>query len=167
MALGVWIVPLSAVLKAHQLQGIRSYAFAASALAAFISPLIFGAMADRHASPVKVLRWLSAASAATLFIVASAIQAGWPGGLILLFIQIYALCSAPTASISTAIIFSRLGDARNQFGPVRAAATVGWMGGCWLVSALHADASTLSQYVGAAIWLLVVGFTFLLPTVKP
>ncbi|MDB6122750.1 MAG: Nucleoside:H symporter [Pedosphaera sp.] len=167
MALGVWVVPLSAVLNAHQLRGIRPYAFAASALAAFVSPLIFGAMADRHASPVKVLRWLSAASAASLLLVASTIQAGWPGGMILVFIQIYALCSAPTASISTAIVFSRLGNSRNQFGPVRAAATVGWMGGCWLISALHADASTLAQYIGTAIWLAMAAFTFLLPSVKP
>lgn len=167
MALGVWIVPLSAVLNAHQLQGIRPYAFAASALAAFISPLIFGAMADRHASPVKVLRWLSVASAAALLMVARSIQAGWPTGSVLVLIQIYAFCSAPTASISTAIIFSRLGNSRSQFGPVRAAATVGWMGGCWLISAVGADASTLAQYIGAAIWLAMAAFTLLLPSVNP
>jgi len=55
-ALGMWFVPLSNVLDAHGLHDIRPLAFAASALAAFISPLIFGAMADRHASPVLVLR---------------------------------------------------------------------------------------------------------------
>lgn len=63
-ALGIWFVPLSNVLDAHGLQSIKPYAFASSALAAFISPLIFGAMADRHASPVKVLRGLSLATAA-------------------------------------------------------------------------------------------------------
>ena len=62
-ALGMWFVPLSNILDAHGLKGIRPYAFAASAIAAFISPLIFGAMADRHVSPVKVLRGLSFATA--------------------------------------------------------------------------------------------------------
>jgi MFS family permease len=167
MALGMWTVPLSAVLEAHHLQGIRSYAFAASALAAFISPLIFGAMADRHASPVKVLRWLSTASAVVLLTVAWSIQAGWPAAPVLVLIQVYSLCSAPTASISTAIVFSRLGNSRRQYGPVRAGATFGWMGGCWLISALHADASTLAVYLGVAIWLVLVMFTFFLPSVNP
>ena len=58
-ALGMWFVPLSAVLDAHGLHTIKPCAFATSALAAFVSPLIFGAMADRHASPVKVLRGLA------------------------------------------------------------------------------------------------------------
>jgi len=49
MAVGIWMVPLSVVLKAHHLAAIAPYAFATSALAALVSPLIFGAMADRHA----------------------------------------------------------------------------------------------------------------------
>ena len=62
-ALGMWFVPLSSVLEAHGLAHIRPYAFATSGVAAFVSPLLFGAMADRHASPVKVLRWLALATA--------------------------------------------------------------------------------------------------------
>ena len=62
-ALGMWFVPLSTVLDAHGLRDIKPLAFAATALAAFVSPLIFGAMADRHASPAKVLRGLSLATA--------------------------------------------------------------------------------------------------------
>ena len=64
-ALGMWIVPLSTVLDAHGLHAIKPFAFAATALAAFLSPLIFGAMADRQASPVIVLRGLSLATAAS------------------------------------------------------------------------------------------------------
>ena len=64
MAMAMWFVPLSAVLDAHGLHHIKPYAFATSAIAAFVSPLIFGAMADRHAAPVVVLRWLAVATAA-------------------------------------------------------------------------------------------------------
>src|SRR5262245_66140340 len=39
MAMGMWFVPLSTVLDAHGLHGIKPYAFAASALAAFVTPL--------------------------------------------------------------------------------------------------------------------------------
>ena len=57
-ALGMWFVPLSTVLEAHGLATIRPYAFATSAVAAFVSPLFFGAVADRHASPVARRGWL-------------------------------------------------------------------------------------------------------------
>jgi MFS family permease len=167
VALSMWFVPLSTVLDAHSLQGIKSFAFAASAVACFVSPLIFGAMADHHVAPVRVLRWLAVATAAAMALAATAIQFGWNPWLVLLIIQVHALCSAPTWSISTTIVLARLTDARHQFGPVRAMATLGWMAGCWLVSALHADASTLSGYGGAVAWLIVAGFTYVLPAVAP
>jgi MFS family permease len=129
--------------------------------------LIFGAMADRHASPVKVLRGLAVASAATMTLFAWSVKQGWPPGLVLAVVQIYALCAAPTGSIITAIIFSRLRNSQREYGPVRAGATVGWMAGCWLVSALNADASTLAGFTSAATWLVLAAFTFLLPSVPP
>ena len=167
MATGIWMVPLSVVFKAHHLEGIAPYAFATSALAALVSPLIFGAMADRHASPVAVLRGLAVASAATMSLAAWSIKSGASPGLVLLLVQIYALCAAPTGSIVSAIVFSRLQNSERQFGPIRAGATVGWMAGCWLVSALNADTSTLSEYTCAATWLALVAFTFLVPSVPP
>src|SRR5882724_7718813 len=133
-ALGMWFVPLSTVLDAHGLRAIKPYAFAASALAAFISPLFFGAMADRHASPVKVLRWVSLATAGAMALASTAIQLGWNPWLVLGLIQLHALCSAPTFGLASTIIFARLADARSEFGPIRATATFGWMAGCWLIS---------------------------------
>ena len=165
-ALGMWLVPLSTVLAAHGLQVIRPYAFAASALAAFVSPLIFGAMADRHASPAKVLRGLSLATAVALAVVSTAIKAGASPWVVLGLIQVHALCASPTWSLSSSLVFARLADARRQFGPIRAMATLGWMAGCCGVSVLNADASTLAGYGGAVTWLLVCGLTFLLPTTE-
>ena len=163
----MWFVPLSTVLDAHDLQAIKPYAFATSALAAFVSPLIFGAMADRHASPVKVLRGLAFATAAAMAMACTAIKLGWNQWLELGFIQLHALCSTPTWSISSTIVFARLRDSKTEFGPIRAMATVGWMGGCLLVSAMNADTSTLAGYSGAATWLAVAAFTFFLPSVTP
>ena len=59
MALGMWWVPLTTVLEAEGMHAIRPYAFATSALAALVSPLVFGALADRHLGPVRVLRWIA------------------------------------------------------------------------------------------------------------
>ncbi len=167
MALGIWYVPLSPVLDAHGLHAIRPIAFATAAIGALVSPLIFGAMADRHASPVLVLRWLAAASAVTMTLATWSIQHAWPAWLVVALIQALMLSSTPITSISTSIVFSRLRDPKREFGPIRAIATFGWMCGCWLVSALNADASTLSGYLGSAIWLALSAFTFLLPSTPP
>lgn len=165
-ALGIWFVPLSNVLDAHGLQAIKPYAFACSALAAFISPLIFGAMADRHASPVKVLRGLSLATAAAMALASTAFKLHWNPWVVLALIQLHALCSSPTWSISSAIVFARLEDAKKEFGPIRAMATLGWMVGCWGVSYLNADTSALAGYCGALVWLVVALFTYFLPVLE-
>jgi nucleoside transporter len=165
-ALGMWFVPLGPVLDAHGFGGIKPLAFACSALAAFVSPLIFGAMADRHASPVKVLRGLSLATAVAMALASTAIKLEWNRWLVLAIIQLHALCSSPTWSISSAIVFARLADAKKEFGPIRAMATLGWMAGLWIVSAVKADTSALAGFSGAAMWLLVAGFTYFLPALE-
>lgn len=162
-ALGMWFVPLSTVLDAHGLRAIKPFAFAANALAAFVSPLLFGAMADRHASPVRVLRGLALATAVAMTLASSAIQLGWSPWVVLALIQLHALCSSPSWSLSATIAFGRLADAKKEFGPVRAMATLGWMSGCWLVSAMNADASALAGFGGAVVWLAVAAFTWFLP----
>ena len=163
----MWFVPLSTVLDAHGLRSIKAYAFAASAVAAFISPLIFGAMADRHVGPVRVLRWLAVAIAAAMALAATSIRLGWNAWLVLALIQLHALFSAPTWSITTTIVLTRLTNAQREFGPIRAVATLGWMTGCWLVSALNADGSAVAGYGGAITWIAVCAFTFVLPSVAP
>src|SRR5947208_16846438 len=130
MALAVWFVPLTLVLRTHGLANIQPYAFATSALAAFVTPLLFGAVADRHVAPTRVLRWLSIATAAAMLLACAAIQSNWNAWLVLALIQLYALCSAPTVSISTAIAMTALRAPRREFGPIRAMGTLGWMAGC-------------------------------------
>jgi nucleoside transporter len=165
-AAAMWLVPLTSVLEAHGLDVIRPYAYAATGLAAFISPLVFGAMADRHVSPVKVLRGLAVASGVMMAVVSTTIQAHWNPWAILGLIQIYSLCASPLISISSSIIFARLADSQKEFGPIRGMYTLGWMTGCLVISALNADQSTLSGYAGAVTWLLVAGFTFFLPRLE-
>lgn len=165
-ALGMWFVPLTNVLDAHGLQAIKPFAFATSGIAAFISPLFFGAVADRHVAPVVVLRALALSTAGTMTLACFAIKSGNPW-LALGAIQLHALSSSPAWSIAATVVLSTLRDARREFGPIRAVATVGWMAGCWLVSALDADASVRAGFFGAVAWLLVAGLTFFLPRRNP
>lgn len=165
-AMSIWFVPLGPILDAHGMHVIKPFAFGATALAAFISPLMFGAMADRHVPPAKVLRWLAFATAITMTIVATAIQDGWNPWVVLVLIQMFSLSYAPMFSISTALVLARLKDAKKEFGPVRALGTFGWICGALLVSLFSLDRSALAGYLGAGFWLLVALFTFFLPALE-
>jgi len=145
-AMGIWFVPLGAILDAHGMHNIKPFAFAATATAAFISPLMFGAMADRHVPPAQVLRWLATATGITMAVIAAAIRHGWNPWLVLALIQIFSLTYAPMFSITTALVLARLADARKEFGPVRSLATVGWMSGALLISVLNLDRSALERF---------------------
>ena len=92
---------------------------------------------------------------------------GWNPWLVLAVIQVFALCVTPTVSLSTTIAMSRLQNPKRQFGPIRAMGTIGWMVGCWIISAMNADVSTLAGFTGAGLWLVLAAFTCLLPNVAP
>jgi MFS family permease len=164
--MGIWLVPLGSVLDQHGLGAIKPLAFAASAVGSIISPLIFGAMADRHASPVKVLRGLALATAVAMALASTAIQCHLNVWVVLGLIQLHALCTGPTWGIASTIVFAKLKDAQKEFGPIRAMGTLGWVVGCLLVSGLNADTSTVAGFSGAVIWLLVAGFTYVLPPME-
>jgi MFS family permease len=165
VAMSTWFVPLGSILDAHGLHAIKPLAFAASALAAFVSPLIFGAMADRHVPPARVLRWLALATAVMMALVSTTIKFHGNAWLVLALIQLLTLCSAPMLSISSAIIFARLAHS-NEFAPMRVMLTFGWMGGGVLVSVLGADTSSLAGYTSAIIWLVLAAFTFFLQSLE-
>ena len=165
--MGMWFVPLGSVLDGNGFESIKATAFATSGLSAFISPLIFGALADRHVSPVKLLRWLAVATAIAMALASTAIAQKWHPYAVLALIQLHALCSSPTWALSPTIVFSRLSDAKREYGPLRAMATIGWVVGCWIVSWIKADQSARAGFSGSVVWLLVALFTLALPSVAP
>ena len=165
-AMGIWFVPLGTILDANGLHAIKPFAFAASAVAAFISPLMFGAMADRNVAPAKVLRWLALATGIATAVIATAIERRWNPWLVLLLIQLFSLSYAPMFSISTALVLARLADAQKEFGPIRSLATLGWMTGALLVGFLSLDRSAWTGYLGATVWLAVAAATYFLPVLE-
>ena len=165
-AMAIWFVPLGTVLDAHGMNSIKPYAFAANALAAFVSPLMFGAMADRHVAPARVLRWLASATGITMAVIATAIRLGWNPWLVLALILVFSLSYAPMFSISAALVLARLENARKEYGPVRSLATIGWMSGALLIGLLSLDRSSFAMFLGAGFWLLVAAFTYFLPALE-
>lgn len=167
IAMAAWFVPLSPVLEAHGYAGLRSYAFATSAVAALVTPLLFGALADRRTPPLVILRWVCLGTAGLMLLATQAVERRWPAWAVLALIQCQSLLSTPTWSLVTSIVLAGLRDAKREFGPVRAFGTFGWIAGCLLVSALGADASVRAGQVAAGFAFLLALFTLLVPTVAP
>jgi len=168
MPMGMWNVPLANIFAAYGRSNLVPWVLATSAVAAFISPLFVGALADQKMSANRLMRWLTVGTAFSLALTCTSLAYGWKDGWVLLCAQIQALIYTPIWSIAGSIIFSQLRDAKKQFGPLRAFATLGWMMGCWIVSlVLKADASLLAGYTAAALWLGVAGLTFTLPPIPP
>lgn len=163
MALAAWFVPMGSVLEAAQLRNLTPFAFASSAVAALLSPLFFGAMADRSVPPLVVLRWISLGTALLAATVAWGIASQWNQWLILLGIQLQSLLSVPSTSLTGSIVFSRLSNSQRQYGSIRALGTLGWMTGCWLVSLLYIDASPRAFQISALLWIALSIYTLLIP----
>lgn len=165
MAMAAWYVPLSPMLDAEGYAGIRPFAFATSAVAALISPLVFGAFADRSSSPRRVLAWLAVAATALNVAAGAGLRAHAPATVMLLLIQLHALVVVPSWSLLYSVALERMTDARREFGPIRALGTLGWMAGCWIISGLRADASPHSAWVSAGLWSGVILLAWRRPSV--
>src|ERR1700760_3660770 len=106
VGMSVWFVPIGSILDANNLHPIKPYAFAAYSVATFISPLMFGAMADRHVPPARVLRWLAFTPSVSMAAIASAIRYHAHAWVVLGLIQLFYVSYAPMFSISTALILA-------------------------------------------------------------
>lgn len=164
MALAAWFVPLGPVLDAEGLGGMKPFAFGASAIAALLSPLFFGALADRSVHPTKVLRWISFVTAVSVWLIAWGIESKWNPFLLWGLIQFQSLFCTPTSSLAGSIVFSRLMNSKRQFGAIRALGTIGWMAGCWVTSLLSLDTTPKAFVLSAGLWLVTALYTWLLPS---
>ena len=162
MAMASWFVPLSSVLDAAGMGAIKSMAFAATAIAALLSPLFFGAMADRSALPATVLRWVSIATAIMVLWIALGVDLKWNTWFVLSLIQVQSLFLVPTSSLAGSIVLFRLMNSKDQYGSIRALGTIGWMAGCWTTSLLGFDTSPKAFYLSGVLWLIVAAYTLVL-----
>lgn len=168
MPMGMWGVPLANIYTAYGKGHLVPWVLATTAVSAFISPLIVGALADQKVSPTLLLRWLALATGLALMLTCFSLSQGWSDGGVLLCAQIQALVATPVWSICSSIIFSQLTQPKLQFGPLRAFATFGWMVGCWVVSfVLKADSSVTAGYAASGLWLVVMGLSWTLPMIQP
>lgn len=167
-AMAAYAVPFPNVLKAYGLKEFATWAVATGSIAAFISPMIAGTLADRRIAPERLLAVLNFFSGILLILVHCAVQYHWGPTAFLSLMMAYALCNAPGFSLVTSIVLSRLSDARREFGPIRVWATWGWMLASFAVGGLlHLDHSPAAGYLGGGIFLVEAVYCLTLRPTHP
>ena len=167
-ALGAYIVPLPNVLKACGLEAWISFPYIISACAAFISPLIFGSLADRKFAPERLLAVVAFGSAILLGIISFVLENNLGPAAYLTATTCYALWAAPGFGLLTAIGLKSVDDPQREFAPLRIWATIGFAIAPLLISLLlHADRSPLSCRIGAGFFLLESIYLLGFPANKP
>ena len=155
-AMAAYMVPFPNVLQSYGIGHLAPWALATGGVAAFISPMFAGYLADRRVPPERLLAVLAFTSGVLLILVHCAIWFGWGGKWFMGLMMAYAICNAPGFSLVTSIVMSRLTNVQQGFGPIRVWATWGWMSASWMVSgALHLDVSPAAGMIGGGLLLMV------------
>jgi MFS family permease len=167
-AMAAYAVPFPNVLDAHGLGALAVLAVGTGSVAAFISPMIAGTIADRKMAPERLLAIMNFSSGTLLILVHCAVQFHWNSNIFLALMMAYALSNAPGFSLVTSVVMSRLSDARREFGPIRVWGTIGWMVASLAVGMFLRPQSPASGYVGGMIFLAEAVFCLTLrPTPPP
>ncbi len=155
---------LGAGLDSGQLQ----WAWLAFPLAAMVSPLWVGALADNRFAAQRLLGWTCIVSALLLAAAFVTLDAGLgPWWFIVLFFVSSAV-GAPMWSTLAVICMRHLRRSEREFPIVRLGGTLGWLAAGYVTSlVLNADASPLAGYAAAAIRLVGGLVAFGLPDTPP
>lgn len=143
-------------------------AFALGPIAALVSPLWVGSLADQRVEAQKLLRWLCGLSAVFLFLSFHALRQGQGAGWFLFWQTLHALCFTPTWSLVATVIFYHIPDPQRQFPLLRTGATLSWIVAGLIISfGLKADHSPVGGLVASGVLVLVTFYTYWIPSTPP
>ena len=121
---GVWYVPMWSYLGTLDVEAsLRGSAYAATGVAAMISPFIVGMIADRFFATQKVFGVLHILGGVFLYLVGQANDWSefYP------YLLLHLICYMPTLALSNSLCFQNMEDPQRQFPPIRTLGTIGWI----------------------------------------
>lgn len=139
-------------------------AYITTALAAIISPIFVGMVADKF-FPAQIILGILHLLGGVLMYLVSEIQNSMYFFWVLLA---YTLCYMPTLALVNAIAFNQMQDSEKEFPLIRAVGTTGWIVAGLLVGfVLRVEATSVPMKLAAGASILLGIYSFLLPNTPP
>lgn len=163
---GSWFATVGLVLSSNGLADAIAPIYSLAAVAAIVSPMFLGALADRYMPSQRVLGIAHLAGGAIMFTLPGLVNAA-NGALVLGVAFLYMVFFQPTLSLANAIAFRHLGGDTQLFPYIRVTGTLGWVIAGLLVGALGLSASSNIFIVTAIASVLLGVYAFTLPNTPP
>ena len=165
-AWGAWFATLALAMGTNDLGDFIGGAFESAPIAAIISPLFLGLIADRLFSSEKVMGVLLLIGGVIMCGIAMLAPNGAESGNTIVWLMIaYMLCYMPTLGLGNAITFTHLKP--EQFPQARVWGTIGWIA-AGLILGFVGWSDSLNIFWLGAICSLVLGlYCFSLPNTPP
>ncbi len=138
-------------------------AYSTAAIAAIISPVIVGMIADRYFSANKVLAFLNI-TGSFLLVWLTQIK---DFSIFFPVLLLYAICFMPTMSLCNSISFDNLLEPSKEFSRIRLFGSFGWIISGLLISFLNLELLSTPFLIAAVISLMAGLFALLLPYKAP
>lgn len=169
---GAWFVPLWQYLNKLGFSPSEiAWSYSSTAIAAILSPVLVGVIADRYFAAQKVLGWLHIVGGGLMLLLAWQIQFStfFP------MLVVYALTYMPTVALTNSIAFANIRDTEKDFPRIRVLGTLGWIASGLVVGFVlppllgmeNVSDTNLPLIVTAIASVLLGLYSFMLPNTPP
>ncbi|NCB25949.1 MAG: MFS transporter [Bacteroidia bacterium] len=162
---GSWYVTMGTYLgNTLRFSGVEiGLAYSTAAIAAIVSPVIVGMIADRFFSANRVLAFLNITGAFLLVWLTQIDQFA----LFFPVLLMYTICFMPTMSLCNAISFDNLTDTAKEFSRIRLFGSFGWIIAGLLISSMNLEKLSTPFLIAAGVSFLSGLYAFTLPYKAP
>ncbi len=137
--------------------------YSTTAIAAMISPLFMGILADRLFATERLIGTLHLVGGG-LLLAAATMKEFTPLYAVMV---VYALCYMPTLALTNSISFANITDPEKQFPGIRVWGTWGWIVAGWIVGFVLDATTNVPLQLAGGLSLLLGLFSFALPHTPP
>ncbi len=162
---GSWYVTMGTYLgQTLNFTGVQiGLAYGTAAIAAIISPIIVGMIADRFFSANRVLAFVNILGAVLLFWLSQIDHFS----LFFPVLLAYTICFMPTMSLTNSISFENLSNPTKEFSRIRLFGSFGWIGAGVFISSLDLEAFSTPFILASAVSLIAGLYALVLPYKAP